>query len=554
MRGPQVADYTRGGFHSIVRRMRILHLEDNPADSLLIERVLKEHGLAPRLIRAGTAEAFRREIAEGDFDAVVVDRGVPGFDGLSALRLTKDVTPRTPVIVCSGAARSEDVEEALREGASDYVEKSQLWRLAAALDRTQGQKDTSSTERLSRQHAAMSRLVGVVQELSLARDLAGVTKIVKRAARELTNADGATFVLREGSTCFYVAEEAIAPLWKGRRFPLDQCVSGWSILNARPVAVEDVSRDERVPEAVDSATWVKSLAVAPIRTAAPMGAIGVYWSTCHACTADELMLLEALANTTAVAMENVQVYSELESRVRNRTKALEAANEELEAFTYAVSHDLRAPVRALSAEIGIMAEDFGSLDSGLEARLSAAKGHITRMYELIDDLLRLSGITRRELTIERFDLGAMAAQVVERLRNGQPQRAVDVQIERGVWVEADRGLMSVLLDNLLSNAWKYTSRRPKPRIEFRALRSDDSKRIFQVIDNGAGFDPRHAKRLFQPFQRLHSAKEFSGTGVGLATVQRIVRRHEGEVWGESAGPDGGATFSFTLGAGVREER
>src|SRR5690606_11735107 len=118
------------------------------------------------------------------------------------------------------------------------------------------------------------------------------------------------------------------------------------------------------------------------RTAAPLGAIGVYWSTRHACTADELMLLEALANTTAVTMENVQVYAELESRVRTRTKALEAANEELEAFTYAVSHDLRAPVRALSGEIGIMTEEFAALDPNLQARLRAAKGHVARMYEL----------------------------------------------------------------------------------------------------------------------------------------------------------------------------
>src|SRR5690606_2592799 len=243
----------------------------------------------------------------------------------------------------------------------------------------------------------------------------------------------------------------------------------------------------------------------------------------------------------------VRVYDELESRVRTRTRALEAANEELESFTYAVSHDLRAPVRALSGEIGIMLEEFGALDPALRTRLQSAKGHVARMYELIDDLLRLSGITPRELTIERFDLGAMAAQIVERLRNGQPQRAIDLRVERGVYVDADRGLMSVLMDNLLSNAWKYTSQRIDARIEFRTITDDDSRRFFQVIDNGAGFDPRYSRRLFQPFQRLHSAREFAGTGVGLATVQRIVRRHDGEVWGESDGPDRGATFSFTLG-------
>jgi len=527
--------------------MRILHLEDDPADSRSIERLLKAHGLSPRLIRASTAEAFRHEIERGDFDAVLVDSGVPGFDGVSAVRLSKHVNPQTPVIMCSGAARSEDIDQALREGASDYVDKQELWRLVAALNRARGSNVESSIERLSSQHAAMSRLVGVVQELSLARDLAGVMTIAKRAARALTDADGATFVLREGSTCFYADEEAVSPSWKGRHLVLGECAAGLSILSARPIAVEDVARDPRAAVAAYRSTAVKSLVMAPIRTAAPMGAIGVYWARQHACTSDELMLLEALANTTAVAMENVRVYDELESRVRTRTRALEAANEELEAFTYAVSHGLRAPVRALSGEIGIMLEEFGALDPALRTRLQSAKGHVARMYELIDDLLRLSGITPRELTIERFDLGAMAAQIVERLRNGQPQRAIDLRVERGVYVDADRGLMSVLMDNLLSNAWKYTSQRIDARIEFRTITDDDSRRFFQVIDNGAGFDPRYSRRLFQPFQRLHSAREFAGTGVGLATVQRIVRRHDGEVWGESDGPDRGATFSFTLG-------
>lgn len=527
--------------------MRILHLEDDPADSLLIERTLREHGLSPMLIRAGSEEAFRREIERGDFDAVVIDSGVPGFDGLSAVRMSKEVTPQTPVIVCSGAARREDIQQALREGANDYIDKHELWRLVAAITRARGEGGGSSIERLSSQHAAMSRLIGVVQELSFARDLAGVMSIVKRASRDLIDADGATFVLREGSSYFYADEEAISPSWKGRYMPLGQGIAGWTILNARPVAIEDVLRDDRVVAAAYRGTRVRSLAMAPIRTAAPMGAIGVYWSAPHACTAGELMLLEALANTTAVAMANVQMYAELESRVRARTKALEAANEELEAFTYAVSHDLRAPVRGLSGEIGILCEEFGELDPALLARLKAAKGHISRMYDLIDDLLRLSGITRRELSVERFDLSTLSAQIVERLRNSEPERAVQVHIERGIHVEADRGLMRVLMENLLSNAWKYTSRRTDARIDFRTIGREDARRIFQVIDNGAGFDPRYARRLFQPFQRLHSAREFAGTGVGLATVQRIVRRHDGEVWGDSPGPDQGATFSFTLG-------
>lgn len=535
------------------KHMRILHLEDDPSDSMLIERMLQEHGLAPDLTRARSVEDFRRHIEDGIFDAVVVDSGVPGFDGLSAIRLSKEVNPRTPVIVCSGSAEGEQVTAAMKEGASDYVDKNQMWRLVAALHRTQTPHSSHSIERLSQQHAAMSRLVGVVQELSLARDLPSITAIVRRAARELTNSDGATFVLRDGEECLYADEDAISPLWKGQRFPIDGCISGWSILNARPVAVADVFDDPRVLVKPYRNTFVRSLAMAPIRTAAPMGAIGVYWARRHSCTADELMLLEALANTTAVAMENVQVYAELEHRVQSRTRELEAANEELEAFTYAVSHDLRAPLRALSGQLSLLGEESGQADARLHARLENAKAHVARMYGLIDDLLRLSGITRRELKVDRFDLGALAAQILDHLRSTQPQRAASIHVQRNVYVDADRGLMTVLLDNLLSNAWKYTSHRPEARIEFRVASSDESGRIFQVLDNGAGFDARYARRLFQPFQRLHHAHEFAGTGVGLATVQRIVRRHGGEVWGESAGPDQGSVFSFTLGASFNSD-
>jgi hypothetical protein len=248
-------------------------------------------------------------------------------------------------------------------------------------------------------------------------------------------------------------------------------------------------------------------------------------------------------------MANVEVYGELESRVRSRTRELQDANRELEAFTYAVSHDLRAPLRALSAELGMITEDFGDLNLSLSARIGAARGHVTRMYDLIDDLLRLSGITRRELRVEHFDLSHLAKEIIDRLRSMHPARVVSVRIERDVFVDADRGLMTVLMENLLSNAWKYTSHKEEASIEFRTVCGDDSRRIFQVIDNGAGFDQRYAKRLFEPFQRLHRQQEFSGTGVGLATVQRIVRRHDGEVWGESAGADMGSTFSFTLRSG-----
>lgn len=176
----------------------------------------------------------------------------------------------------------------------------------------------------------MSRLITVVQELSLARTLETIMAIVRVAARELTHADGASFVLRDKDQCFYADEDAIAPLWKGQRFPMKICIGGWTMQNRKPAIIENIYGDERIPFAAYQPTFVKSLAMVPIRTLDPIGAIGVYWAQCHQPTSEEVEILQALADTTAVALENVQVYTELEQRVQDRTIELEFANAQLQ--------------------------------------------------------------------------------------------------------------------------------------------------------------------------------------------------------------------------------
>ncbi|MBD2485404.1 sensor domain-containing diguanylate cyclase [Planktothrix sp. FACHB-1365] len=178
-------------------------------------------------------------------------------------------------------------------------------------------------------YQAMERLITVVQELSLARDLPTIMTIVKHAARELTKSDGASFVLRDQDQCFYADEDSIAPLWKGQRFPIEICLGGWTMIHRQPAIISDIYGDERVPYAAYQPTFVKSLAMVPIRTLDPIGAIGIYWAILHQPTAEEVKLLQALADTTAVAMENVQVYSELEQRVRHRTSQLQTLNQQL---------------------------------------------------------------------------------------------------------------------------------------------------------------------------------------------------------------------------------
>lgn len=175
----------------------------------------------------------------------------------------------------------------------------------------------------------MERLVHAVQELSMARSLSEVQRVVRAAARALTGCDGATFVLRDDGQCYYADEDAIAPLWKGSRFPMDVCISGWAMLNKDSAVIPDIYRDPRVPHEAYRPTFVKSLVMVPIRTLDPIGAIGNYWADLHQPSEREVKLLRALADSTSIAMENVQVYTELEERVRDRTAELETAKQEI---------------------------------------------------------------------------------------------------------------------------------------------------------------------------------------------------------------------------------
>ena len=246
-----------------------------------------------------------------------------------------------------------------------------------------------------------------------------------------------------------------------------------------------------------------------------------------------------------------ELNASLELRVAKRTEALAQANEELEAFSYSVSHDLRAPLRALDGFSLALAEDYGPvLDESAQDYLRRIRAASQRMALLIDDLLQLSRVTRSEMALEPVDLVGIAEEVIDDLRAGDPAREVDVSLPSSLVVNGDAKLLEVLLVNLLGNAWKFTSGQPTARIELGVEREDQGG-VYFVRDDGAGFDPMYADKLFTPFQRLHTGEEFPGTGVGLATVKRIVRRHGGSVWAEGA-VGVGATVYFTLGEGESE--
>jgi len=237
--------------------------------------------------------------------------------------------------------------------------------------------------------------------------------------------------------------------------------------------------------------------------------------------------------------------ADLERRVIERTARLEALNRELEAFSYSVSHDLRAPLRSIDGFSQSLLEDYaGRLDDTGRDYLCRVRAASQRMAQLIDDLLNLSRITRAEIYREEVDLSALARSIVAELQKSQPERPVEFTIAPGLAAEGDARLLRIALENLLNNAWKFTSKHPAARIEFGAM-EQEGQTVYFIRDDGAGFDMAYADKLFGAFQRLHTASEFPGTGIGLATVQRIIHRHGGCVWARGE-VERGATFYFTL--------
>lgn len=388
-------------------------------------------------------------------------------------------------------------------------------------------------------------LIAAVRDLSRARSYERVAEIVKVCARRLVDSDGATFVLRDGDMCFYLDEDAISPLWKGQRFPMSTCVGGWVMLHKEQCVIEDVFDDPRVPVAAYRPTFVRSLAVTPVRATEPIATIGTYWARHHRPSAWELSVLQDLADATAVAMENVEVYRELERRVQQRTESLSAVNRELEAFSYSVAHDLRNPLSAITGFAAVLEDHAGSASKEqlrmFAHEISAAS---TQMNALIESLLDLARCAAAPLARTQVDVAALAEDILAQIRTRRDQAheslPVELDVEPGLLAHADPELLRVLLTNLLENAVKYSGKKPVVRI---AIGRDGD--AYFVRDQGAGFDPSQSARLFVPFQRLHSAREFKGTGVGLATCARVVHRHGGRIWAEGK-PGEGATFYFTL--------
>ncbi len=401
--------------------------------------------------------------------------------------------------------------------------------------------------------AALERLVSVARELlEHVAEPECLQRTVAAAAREIVRADVAALSLREDArTCRYAAVDgADVGLRPGTCFDLEAGgLCGWVAAHGEPVRVADIAGDPRVGADRAAALGLRAALVVPvIDEGQVIGGISLFRREMRPFDESDERLISLLAGITAIALRMQRLLLGLEDHVRARTEELRALNRELESFAYTVSHDLRAPLRAIDGFSLAVLEDEGER-LGPEGRehLRRVRAAAQRMAQLIDDLLALAQVTRGELRSESVDLSALAREVVEGLRHVHPGRRVEVDIRPGAVVRGDPRLLWTLMENLIGNAWKFTRGRDPARIEF-GWEETGGERVYYVRDNGAGFDMAYADKLFQPFQRLHTASEFEGTGIGLATVRRVVERHGGRVWAEGA-VGAGAVIRFTLGTG-----
>jgi signal transduction histidine kinase len=397
---------------------------------------------------------------------------------------------------------------------------------------------------------ALERLVGVVRELSQARDLEIITAIVRDAAREMTGAEGATFVLRDGEQCFYVDENAIEPLWKGKRFPMEQCISGWVMLNKRCVVLEDIYADPRIPADAYRPTFVKSLAMVPICRNAPIGAIGTYWSKNYRPSPDQLAILEALADTTCVALKNAELYARLQEQVQTlqaQAARIQNQHSSLEVFTFALAHDLKEPVRTLLSYSDMLREApeapekrarYMGYMHNAAARIDMLLGAVSRYTRLVDPDLPIAA---------PIDLNIIADEVQQNLAELIAERGATIRCENLPCLRADPAHLTQLLESLVCNAIVHNDR--KVTVTIRHQRVDGISE-FSVADDGIGLNPGQSQQIFLPFRRLTHREGCSG--LGLASCRRICALYGGESRCESS-PGQGATFTFTLPAAEKTE-
>jgi two-component system NtrC family sensor kinase len=524
---------------SAARSTTVLIIDDSATFREELKSVLESSGYA--VVTAGTGEEGLRAAVDARPAVIVVDGVLPGIDGSTVIRrIRADAALRsTPCILLTGSEGRSDELEALDAGADAYVRKEEdtqiiLARVTAAL-RSAGSSAVRTTSSL----LGPKKILTVDDSLTYLHEVAaqlrqeGYDVIPARSGEEalqLLSVQSVDCILLDLVMPGLSGQETCRRI-KGSAAWRDIPLIMHTALEEPAAMIEGINAgaDDYIAKSSD-------LEVLCARVRAQLRR--KQFEDENRNIREQLLQKEVEVLAANSARELAEIRATFIDELKSK-------NSELEAFSYSVSHDLRAPLRSIDGFSKLLLDDHaGQLDAKGQDYLQLVRESAQRMGELIDDLLLLSQVGRTDLSRYPIDLSGIASGVAEGLKKKDPDREVQWCIEDQLLVEADSGLMRVVLDNLLGNAWKFTAKVSAARIEV-GTEQQEGVTVFFVRDNGAGFNMDYAKKLFSPFQRLHTESEFAGTGIGLATVHRIVDRHGGRIWADSA-VDHGATFYFTI--------
>lgn len=389
--------------------------------------------------------------------------------------------------------------------------------------------------------ALQIELIQLVQRLSFCRSVESILIELRESARQLTGADGLTIILRDGDLCHYVEEDAIAPLWKGRRFPMEACISGWCMLHRQQTAVVDIYRDTRIPHEAYRPTFVKSLVMTPIRSEDPVGAIGVYWAQFHQASPEELAVVQAIADSAALALSNVRMIHEVHEASRRKDE-----------FLAMLSHELRNPLAPLSNALELLRLQGQHDEVAFRKAQAIMERQVRRLTYIVGELLDTARIRggKAALQLERLDLARHVRQDLEDRRDlfAQAGLALEAELpETPVFVQGDPLRLTQVLGNLLDNAQKFTPRGGRVEV---GLRVDEAggHAVLAVRDTGTGIPAKMLPEIFDAFTQGDQPldRKSGGLGLGLSVVRGLVELHGGTIEVASAGFAQGAEFKVRL--------